>query len=150
MTAATGTDIAIAWDTLNCRGDWAVANNQLLLGNPLVSAIMVSLFTDRVAPPDWIGDDPKGWWGDSYEQEPIGSWLWLLRRAVKSDASALLVQAQNYSVSALQWLIDDGVVASVTVNTAWIGKTALGIIITVAPPAGASQTFAFSWAWTGL
>lgn len=143
-------DIGIAWDTANCRGDWSVANYQLVLASPLESAVYVSLFSHRRAPPDWPDEDPQGWWGDTYEDYAIGSWLWLLRRAKKYDGSALLTQAASYCTIALQWLIDDGVVASVSVKTWWVTRTLMGINVAIEGPSISAQSYSFTWAWAGL
>ena len=53
---------------------------------PLVRAVIISLFTWRRARPDddLPGDLRMGWWGDSVPEIPndrIGSRLWLLSRA---------------------------------------------------------------------
>ncbi|WP_234448239.1 phage GP46 family protein [Komagataeibacter oboediens] len=74
-------------------------SSDLALDNPLKSAVMVSLFTDRVAPQQPTSDDTavgiqsptgptgaatadwRGWWGDAFADRPIGSRLWQLRHA---------------------------------------------------------------------
>lgn len=97
---------------------------------PLVRAVVISLFTWRRANPDDAlpGDMRMGWWGDSYptvQGDRIGSRLWLLTRAklVPETVSS----AREYAQDALQWLIDDAVVARIDVEAARIGIDALGI-----------------------
>lgn len=50
-------DIAITWNVRAARGDWPIVSSDLALDNPLKSAVMVSLFTDRVAPQQPSSDD---------------------------------------------------------------------------------------------
>ena len=86
---------------------------------PLVRAVLISLFTWRRANPDdkLPAEARQGWWGDSYPVQPndrIGSRLWLLGRS-KLTAETVR-QAREYAIEALQWLMDDGVVARVDVE----------------------------------
>lgn len=103
--------------------------------DPLVRAVIVSLFTWRRANPDDAlpGSDRMGWWGDTYAPvlgDRMGSRLWLLTR------SALLTEtvtrAREYASEALQWLIDDGVAQRVEVQAERQGtdRLALSCVIT--------------------
>ena len=163
-------DIGITWDNATGRGDWSVALGDLALAPDLLSAIMVSLFTDRVAPVQPTAADAaagigvfgtgaagsalvdrRGWWGDAYVGRPIGSRLWQLRRAVKAGQTALLREAESICSEALQWLLDDGVVATAVPACSWLSATAILIAITVTEPASNTpQTFRFQYAWAGL
>ncbi len=144
-------DIAVVWDNARGRGDWAMAGADLQSGSDLESAIAVSLFTDRRAPPDYQGPVPwdgnrRGWWGDTYNGFQIGSLLWTLARSVKTRRVLLL--AQLYASDALGWLLEAGVVAAFTIDAQWVNRTMLGLRIVAAMPAGPSQTFQFNWVWT--
>ncbi|KXV75547.1 hypothetical protein AD953_06970 [Acetobacter malorum] len=164
-------DVAIVWNNALARGDWSIQNSDLALDNPLRTAIMVSLFTDRVAPealstldqavgmksaPDAAGSnhsDRRGWWGDAFAQEPIGSRLWQLQRAIKAGQTSTLREAEAICHEALQWMIDDGVAASVGVTASWASSTTptLQFAVTVTEPGtNATQQFYYSWAWEGL
>lgn len=164
-------DIAIVWNDAQARGDWSVQNNDLALDSSLRSAIMVSLFTDRVAPetlsggdksvglsaaPDAAGsnhNDRRGWWGDAFAEEPIGSRLWQLQRSIKVGQTSVLREAEAICHEALQWLIEDGVAASVSVSASWANNTTptLQFSVTVTEPgSNATQQFYYSWAWEGL
>lgn len=158
-------DIAVIWDPINARGDWSVARGDLALGNPLLSAVMVSLFSDRVAPsqptaadqaaglgaPGSTLADRRGWWGDAYTGRPIGSRLWQLKRAIKNGLRAVPQEAEDMCAEALQWLVDDGVAASVAATATWAGRTALSLAIKIIEPGSSSpQTFQFQYAWDGL
>jgi phage gp46-like protein len=146
-------DISTVWVPLEARGDWQLAGADLLSGNDLDTAVYISLFSDQLASADDIipdgTTDRRGWWGDEGETVPIGSKLWLLSRSTLTTAVALL--AQNYITEALQWLIDDGVAASVSVTTQIQTPSMLGAVIQIFKT-GSTQpvTLKYSWAWAGI
>jgi phage gp46-like protein len=148
-------DISIDWDPTKFRGDWSVNSGDLTVDpGGLRTAVLLSLFTDRVAASDYVApagssQSRHGWWGDTYEDSPIGSRLWQLNRMSIGDPVAVLNQANNMCLEALQWLIDAGVVSGITVQTSWQTPTALGIAVQVIAPQSPPQTFNFSWAWQG-
>jgi phage gp46-like protein len=87
---------------------------------PLVRAVMISLFTWRRAnaDDDLPGDLKMGWWGDNFStlsNDRIGSRLWLLGRAKLTTET--IAKAREYAQEALQWLVDDGIAARVVVET---------------------------------
>lgn len=97
---------------------------------PLVRAVIVSLFTWRRANPDddLPADLRMGWWGDTFPTIPndrIGSRLWLLSRSTLTPET--VAKAKEYAQEALQWLIDDGVAARVDVQTERQGLSTLAI-----------------------
>ena len=149
-------DIAIAWDSANFRGDWTVTPGDLAADpGGLRSAVLLSLFTDRVASSDYLPPPGelftrRGWWADTYEPSPIGSRLWQLNRSKKADSRLFAAEAQDMCREALQWLVDDGVVSAVTVDVGWITPQTLGIVVTISKPGQAKpETFRFDWAWQG-
>ncbi len=163
-------DIAIVWNVREARGDWPIVSSDLGLDNPLRSAVMVSLFTDRVAPvqptandvaagvqsptgaPGTVDADPRGWWGDGFSDIPIGSRLWQLKRAIKVGTRAVPREIEAICTEALQWLVTDGVAQKVAVS-AWWSATVPNMAeftVTITEPGGSSQQFTFSWAWEGL
>ena len=109
-------------------GDWALAGDAL--GNrqglratqALATAVLICLQTDARVEPEELpdGEENRGWPGDSFDlrqdlgEQPIGSKLWLLRRSVANEATA--IRAEDYARAALQCLIDQGAVASVEVT----------------------------------
>lgn len=145
-------DITTIWDVANGRGDWHLAGAELQSGNDLQTAVLISLFTDRVASPDdTIPDgsgDPRGWWGDTDPQRPIGSRLWLLDRSVQT--AAVLSDANDYANEALRWLIDDGVATSVTVNAYFPKREMMGVEIQINRRDGSTVAMNFQWAWKQL
>jgi phage gp46-like protein len=107
----------------NLTFDWRIADGDLASDGGLDTAVAISLWTDRLANADDVipdgSGDRRGWWGDAYlpllasgAPDHMGSRLWLLGRALQILQTAQAAQA--YCQEALQWLIDDGVAASVT------------------------------------
>lgn len=145
-------DTTTVWDTANSRGDWQMSGAQLATGNDLQTAILISLFTDRMAEEsDVIPDgttDPRGWWGDAGQTVQIGSRLWLLSRAKQTQETSQ--RAYDYIVEALQWLIDDGVVAKFDVLVEWTKASELGAQVVAYKQDGSTSATAFTWAWQGI
>lgn len=143
-------DITISWDEANNRGDWTMVGPILATGNDLQTAILISLFTDRIAAPGDVipdGTDPRGWWADG--DVPIGSRLWLLRRAKQTQDT--LQRAYDYIAESLQWLIDDGVVARFDIMTQWVRASFLGAQIVAHKQDGTQLTTGlYTWAWSGI
>lgn len=153
--------VATVWDPAAGVGDWAMAGPSLQAGDDLASAVLISLFTDRLAGADDVlpeaaaggPGDPRGWWGDPIQGEggdsvPIGSKLWLLSRAKQTQAT--LEQARDAIGEALQWLIDDGVVGEVEVTTEWTRPRVLGARVALIRDGGRVFADRFDWAWQGV
>ena len=118
-------NIELVWDAAQSRGDWAVKGGRLATGNLLKPAVLLSLFTDRVAQADFKAEDGdrRGWWHDTLDGVPIGSRLWQLRRRKIANRRLLIAEATDILREALEWLIKAGIVSSVDVAVS-------------APPAG--------------
>lgn len=155
------TDIATIFDAANQRFDWQMGAVDLASDSTLRTAIIVSLFTDRVADADDALPDPRetdrrGWWGDEplasqagadARQYRIGSKLWLRARMPATVATAALMRED--CKEALQWMIDDGVCAAIEVTTTWISRTALGILIaTTRVLSGVTTNEVYNLVWT--
>lgn len=97
----------------------------LLHQNPLHTAIIACLFTDKRQPEDQRvpGDTPdrRGWHGDTYDvredfgERELGSLLWTLKARGTLDYETERL-AEQYCHDALQTLIDQGAVTEVTVQ----------------------------------
>ena len=113
-------NIALVWNNDQQRGDWQVSGGRIKTGNLLTSAVLISLFTDRVAQPDYIPDDGSGdrhgWWHDTFEGVPIGSRLWQLRRRKIANRQLLINEATDIIKEAMQWMIDQGIAFKVDVK----------------------------------
>lgn len=110
--------VALRYDNTLQYADLVFENNAFLTGDPLETAVLISLFTRRRKNPD--DEDPRatfhgGWWGDTYRGFKIGSRLWLLRRR-KATRDAL-VDAKKYIEEALAWMLTDGVASKIEVVT---------------------------------
>lgn len=122
--------------------DLPVRKGDLMGDNSLGTEVMVSLFTDVRAekdelPPEY--SDLRGWWADALlsmqgDEQGTGSKLWLLRR--QKQLESVLVQAEAYARSALQWLIDEGLAGavSVTAESPVQGTLVLTVSITRSSP----------------
>jgi phage gp46-like protein len=143
-------DVTLQWNEAFASADWAIVTGAIEVGSDLQTAVIVSLFTDARAPPTYLpgANDPRGTWIDDYSPTDWGSLLWTLGRAAQSGANNLLLQAKDYSKRALQWMLDDGVAASVDVQTAWLTTSAISITITITEPnVQPPAVFQYSWAW---
>lgn len=115
-------DIKLDWDLGLLEGDLLFENNDLTMDSGLNTAVIVSLFTDRRADkndilPDFDSKDRRGWWGDlttDFPNDKIGSRVWLLERS--KTLPEVLEKVKVYCFEALQWMIDDGVVAKIEVE----------------------------------
>ena len=102
--------------------DISVRKGDLVGDDSLGTEVMVSLFSDVRAeqdelPPEY--KDLRGWWADALlalqgDEQGLGSKLWLLRR--QKQLESVLVRAEAYARSALQWLMDEGLADAVNVS----------------------------------
>ncbi len=144
-------DITTIWNNANSRGDWTLIGPDLQNGFDLQTALLISLFSDRLAhDSDAIPDgttNRRGWWGDEGETYPIGSRLWLIDRS-KLDQDVANA-ARGYIIEALQWFIDDGVVAAFDIATEIIFPNQLIATIQAYRSRAAQIAKNYDWAWTG-
>ena len=116
-------DILLAFGALGT--DLQLAGGDLMSDDSLLTAVVISLFTNRLAEP---GDelpagetDRQGWWADSTlpalktggGKDRIGSRLWLLKR--EKQLPSVLARAREYAEEALAWLVTEGHVLAVKV-----------------------------------
>lgn len=139
-------DISIVWKAT--AGDFVLAGADLQSGDDLATAVVISLFTDRVAQiddmiPDGSGD-PRGWHGDD-PAAPIGSRLWLIFRGKRTQQT--LTDAQSYAQEALQWLVDDGVIADFDIDVEWQTPSTLAMRVTLFKTDGTQRVLAYAWVW---
>jgi phage gp46-like protein len=144
------TDIATVWKDV--AGDWQMSGSQLASGGDLVTAVLISVFSDRLANTDDVivdgSNDPRGWWGDMGASYPVGSRIWLLSRAKKT--ADILLKAKDYLAEALQWLIDDGVVVKFDITTEWGEPNALYASVVAWRSDGSKVAQRFQWVWSSL
>jgi phage gp46-like protein len=115
----------LLWDGLS--GDLDVnalthptAPGDLRAEQGIATQVLICLMTDRRVEPEELrdGDQNRGWLGDSFDiklgETPIGSRLWLLRRAAIFEG--IEVTVEDYIREALQPLLDQRAVVSIDVN----------------------------------
>lgn len=118
----------------------------------LYTAIVISLFTDRLAehgdelPPGQT--DPRGWCLDvslprieGRGADRIGSRLWLLQR--EKELPEVLARARHYAREALQWLVDEGHVQGLVVDATAPSRGHLRITVNVDRNAEPRETLTF-------
>ena len=131
-------DTYLAWDTKwnAARGfaDWALASSDetgnrggLASRAAIETDVIISLFSDQAVPPDhplaYLADgERRGWWGDAVDvqadrgEAPLGSLLWLLRRAPLTVAGQPVARwAEVFATDALAHLQMLGLAARIEV-----------------------------------
>ena len=115
----------------------------------LLTAVILSLFTDRRASPDdplpdervGVASDRRGWWGDYIleddARDPMGSRLWLLSR--EKDMPVVVARARQYAEEAVAWLVRDRHVGDLRVEVNRVEPGYLGITIQALPPPGTTE-----------
>ncbi len=172
-------DIATIWSPLAGFGDWvlSVGHANLVLdefgasildetggailsaatafepGTGLVAdfdlqtATLISLFSDAQAGPDDVipdgSGDPRGWWAG-----PIGSKWWLRERSKALPTLPALIK--NDAEQALQWMIDDGVVASVEVRAEYQDAKTIAAQVTLRRQNGTGIALRFARVWENM
>jgi phage gp46-like protein len=149
-------DIRTAFISFDQGADYAIAALGLAEDNTLETAVILSLFTDRQANPADVlpdgGTDRRGWWADAFPVVPadqIGSRLWLLSR--EKQLQPVLLRAREYALEALQWLVDDGIAASVDAVAEIVRQGVLGLTVTITRPNyQAPDTYRYETLWRGI
>ena len=136
-------DLYLKWHPETGTADWSPT------GSDLETSVLLSLFTDAAASPDFVpmDGDRRGWWATAFESSELGSQLWELERAKKTDAALAL--ATGTAQRALQWMIDDGVAVTIDVAGEWQGTT-IALVVTIAQPDGTVNVYRYGWAWSAL
>lgn len=134
--------------------DIKIQNGILELDNGLQTAIYISLFTDRrIGEDDEIPDrsnDRRGYWGDTLEDEPLGSFLWTLDR--EKITTSLLNKIDTYSKDALNWLIEDGIASEINTIVERDSKNIeqINIEIQIIKPDEKSESYRYSLNWEAV
>jgi phage gp46-like protein len=142
-------DTSTTWNGPLNYGDWKLVGTNLQTGNELVTAVLISLFTDRVANDDDVipdgSNDPRGWVGDLGQTVPIGSRLWLLSRSKLTQSAA--TTAKSMAAEALKWMLDDGVVARLDIKTEIVQPNRLNMQVIAFKQDGTRIAMDFTHAW---
>lgn len=166
-------DPKIIWSAETWDGDLSFLPPDLQHDDDLMTAVLISLFSDRRALPDdplpdgvsiWRGVEGdavpalsgrRGWWADpTLDALPdgradwIGSRLWLLSR--EKWTAAVAERLRLYAEEALAWLVADGVADQVTVAVARDPFQVIQLYVEILRTGGAVFTGRFDWAWSDL
>ena len=152
-------DVLLDFDATLLAGDVRRAGADLATDQGLKTAIVISLFTDARADDDDAlpagESDRRGWWGDllapnaaNGKADRIGSRRWLYAREKQTAATARKVREADHD--ALSWLVDDGIAASVAVETEWTGRGILAERIRIARPGGETVDVRFDYLWEAV
>jgi len=142
--------------------DWSLLPDGTLdETHALATAIVVALGTDALAAsddalPDPDSTDRAGWWGDLdaeliWNGWPIGSKLWLLRRAKINSAAArqgsTLVMVENYIRTAIQPFVDRKVCSGFDVWATRVDKQRIDALVRIyrGPQPAIELRFAALW-----
>jgi len=116
----------------------------------LETAVLISLFTRRLAEPgDVLPDDSGptyGWWGDAFEKIPthrMGSRLWLLRRS--KTTQTVINKARVYAAEAVQWFVDDGIAAEINAAVERQNTERLAFKVEIVKPDKVASRWAGIW-----
>lgn len=130
--------------------DMVRSGGNLETGDSLRTAVLISLFTWRVAEPGDVlptrRGTRQGWWADFLAEIPgdkIGSRLWLLGRA-KTTARTLRL-ARQYAAEALEWMTEDGVASSIEVTSERLTHEILAIRVKIQRPEAGTTRWEDYW-----
>ena len=117
--------------------------------------VWLSLFSNRRAEdddelPDTNGDPVNrgGVWFDTFSGDKFGSRLWLLARSPVNSTTILL--ARGYAIEALQWMIEDGLVARVDVTASRTGNGTVTLSVTLYQQDGTNTALTYADLWENL
>jgi phage gp46-like protein len=154
------TDIAIVGSAVEL--DWLMTPMHLLGdGFALQTAVIIALGTDAlVAPSDVLPDpdsnDRGGWWGDMDAEEiwngwPVGSKLWLLRRAKITGPLAAegdtTYRALSYTRAAMKPFTDQRIASQIDASASRtdVGRIDVGVVIYRGPDRPVDLNYASLW-----
>jgi phage gp46-like protein len=147
--------------------DWLVDGPDLASEDGLATAVLISLFTDRLADADdRIPDaaptaskgpaDRRGWWGDT-PADPTqqvgpssltGSRFWLRAGWPANERTARQIELD--AREALQWMVDANVAQSIDVETSWCARDVVALRVAIAQRGahGKPELFEFDYVWS--
>lgn len=110
--------LALTFDNAAGHADLSFSGGQLVTEPGLITAILISLYTDKRDPSRPVGDQ-GGWWGTALDAagEEIGSLLWTLRREPPTERTRQ--RAQVFAEDSLAWMVTDGIADTVAVPAFW-------------------------------
>lgn len=147
--------------------DWLMNGPDLLSEEGLATAVLISLFTDRLADADDTipgaaptaskgPADRRGWWGDT-PADPTqaagpsaltGSRFWLRAGWPASDKTARQIELDAHE--ALQWMVDENVAQSIDVTAWWSARDVISLRVSIAQRGarGKPELFEYDYVWS--
>jgi len=120
----------------------------------LVMLVTMALFSDARAsddatPPDGT-ENRRGWWADTYEQDDwsTGSRLWLLDRAPLTQEG--VNGAEDYAAQALEFLVTEGIAASVDVSASLNERSRVDLAIEIKQRDGETWAVKYEDLWQAV
>lgn len=145
-------DVMLHFNGELLMGDVRVIGSDLARDESLQTAVLLSIFTHRLAEEDdelpYGEIDRRGWWGDilaKINDDRIGSRRWIYKREKQTTDTARKIREADEE--ALQWFIDDGIAASVSVTTEWVRRGWLFERILIQKPSGEMMKHEFEELW---
>lgn len=148
-------DIRIVFDPTTGTGDFNMIGPALEIGHDLETAVLISLFTDAQADPgDIVFDtDPRGWWADTYSAyedsaltpitgDRIGSKMWQVFARPRNQDT--LNWMRDISMTALNWMLVDGVADAIEIYPRFTSSGGVGEIIKIINN-GVPTTYDYAW-----
>ena len=129
--------------------DVEIKNGDVVRDDGLETAVTISLFTDRRVTEEekpYLANSKRGYWGDLFSEidgDKMGSRLWTLEREKRT--TEVLRRAEDYTREALQWLIDDGVVLSISAIASYDNNKFINIDVKIIKPLGNESRYKILW-----
>ena len=129
--------------------DLEIKNGDVVRDDGLETAVTISLFTDRRVTEEekpYLANSKRGYWGDLFSEidgDKMGSRLWTLEREKRT--TEVLRRAEDYTREALQWLIDDGVVLSISAIASYDNNKFINIDVKIIKPLGNESRYKILW-----
>lgn len=129
--------------------DLKIEKGDVVRDDGLETAVIISLFTDRRVTEEekpYLANSKRGYWGDLFSEidgDKMGSRLWTLEREKRT--TEVLRRAEDYAREALQWMIEDGVVLSISANASYDENKFLIIDLEIRKPLGNESRYQVLW-----
>ena len=129
-------DLKFFYDSANTEGyfDLRLGDDDFVIDETIVTAGLVSEFSDRRVD-DVVSDYHGGWWATEImgiDPKKWGSKRWTLYNK-RLDKNTLRLWEQ-YTVGAYQWMIDEGILVSVTCEAIISGINELSYTVWITNP----------------
>lgn len=110
--------LGLTYDNAAGHADVTYSDGQLVTEPGLITAILISLYTNKRDPSRPQGDQ-GGWWGTALDEpgDEMGSLLWTLARELPTERTRQ--RAEVYAFDSLAWMVTDGIAETVVVTAEW-------------------------------